>query len=173
MYRTVFWTLWERARVGWFGRMALNHVYYHIWSESPVQVRCMIKNAQGWCTGMTQRDRMEVEVGEGFRMGNTCTPMVDSCQWNKIQYCKVISLQLKLKKIHISPLPHHQKEFACNAGDLRDMGLIPVSVRYPGEGNGNPCQYSCLENPMDRGAWRATVHGVTKSWTQLSMHLRY
>ena len=49
-----------------------------------------------------------------------------------------------------------------------DLGLIPGSWRTAGEGNGNPLQYSCLENPMDRGAWRATVHGVTKSWTQLS-----
>ena len=49
------------------------------------------------------------------------------------------------------------KESAGNAGDL---GLIPGSGRSPGEGNGNPLQYSCLENPMDRGAWRATVHGV-------------
>ena len=51
------------------------------------------------------------------------------------------------------------KESACNAGD---PGLIPGSGRSPGEGNGNPLQYSCLENPMDRGAWQATVHGVTK-----------
>ena len=54
---------------------------------------------------------------------------------------------------------------ACNAGDL---GLIPGSGRSPGEGNGNPLQYSCLENPMDKGAWWATVHGVAKSWTRLS-----
>jgi len=51
------------------------------------------------------------------------------------------------------------KESACNAGDL---GLIPGLGRSPGEGNGNPLKYSCLENPMDKGAWRATVHGVTK-----------
>ena len=56
-------------------------------------------------------------------------------------------------------------ESACNAGDL---GSIPGSGRSPGEGNGNPLQYSCLENPMDRRAWWATVHGVTKSWTCLS-----
>ena len=54
------------------------------------------------------------------------------------------------------------KESACSAGDA---GSIPGSGRSPGEGNGNPLQYSCLENPMDRGAWRATVHGVTKSRT--------
>ena len=51
----------------------------HILS-SPVQVRCIIQGAQGWCTGMTLRDGMVHEVGEGFRMGNTCTPMADSCQ---------------------------------------------------------------------------------------------
>jgi len=56
------------------------------------------------------------------------------------------------------------KKSACHAGDL---GLIPRSGRSPGEGNGYPLQYSCLENSMDRGAWWATVHGVTKNWTWL------
>ena len=51
------------------------------------------------------------------------------------------------------------KESACDAGE---PGSIPGSARSPGEGNGNPLQYSCLENPMDRGAWRAAVHGVGK-----------
>ena len=59
------------------------------------------------------------------------------------------------------------KESACSAGD---PGSIPGWGRYPGEGKGNPLQHSCLENPMDRGAWRATVHGVAKSratpWTE-------
>ena len=54
------------------------------------------------------------------------------------------------------------------AGDARDVGSIPGSGRAPGEGNGNTLQYSCLENPMDRGAWRAAVHGVAKSQTQLN-----
>ena len=57
------------------------------------------------------------------------------------------------------------KESACSAGDLDS---IPGSGRSPGEGNGNSLQYFCLENPMDRGAWWATVHGVTKSQTRLS-----
>ena len=57
------------------------------------------------------------------------------------------------------------KEYAYNAGD---PGLIPGWGRSPGEGNGNPLQYSFLENPMDRGAWWATVHGVAKSQTRLS-----
>ena len=51
----------------------------------------------------------------------------------------------------------------ANTEDIRDMGSISVSGRYPGEGNGNPLQYSCLENPMDREAWQATVHGVAES----------
>ena len=59
------------------------------------------------------------------------------------------------------------KNLPADAGDLRDAGLIPGSGRSPGGGHGNPLQYSCMENPMDRGAWRATVHGVTKRWTQL------
>ena len=50
------------------------------------------------------------------------------------------------------------------AGDTRDVGLIPGSGRVPGEGNGNSLQYSCLENPMDRGAWQATLHGVAKEF---------
>ena len=57
------------------------------------------------------------------------------------------------------------KESANNAGDV---GSVPGSGRSPGEGNGNVLQYSCLENPLDRGARQATVHGVTKSQTQLS-----
>ena len=57
------------------------------------------------------------------------------------------------------------KESACNAGDL---SLIPGLGRSPGEGKGYPFQYSCLENSMARGAWKATIHGVAKSWTQLS-----
>ena len=61
----------------------------------------------------------------------------------------------------------------ANAGDIRDMGSVPGSERSPGEGKGNPLQYSCLQNPMDRGAWWATVHGTTKiqkELKQLSTH---
>ena len=65
MYRTDFWTLWEKARVRWFERIALKHVYYHMWNRSPVQVRCMRQGAQGWCTGMTLRDGMGRVVGGG------------------------------------------------------------------------------------------------------------
>ena len=53
----------------------------------------------------------------------------------------------------------------ANAGDVRDTSLIPGSGRFPGEGNGNPFQYTCLENPMFRGAWWVIVHGLTKNRT--------
>ena len=72
----------------------------------------------------------------------------------------------------MGPSPPHNfpggsdgKASACNVGD---PGLIPGSGRSPGDGNGNLLQYSCLENSMDGEAWRATVHGVVKSQTQLS-----
>ena len=59
------------------------------------------------------------------------------------------------------------KNLPASARDAGDMGSIPGSGRSPGGGNGNPLQYSCLENPTDRGAWLATVHEVAKSWTKL------
>ena len=57
------------------------------------------------------------------------------------------------------------KNLPANARDIRDLDLIPGSKRSPGGENGNPLQYSCLENPMDSGAWQAIVHEVVKSWT--------
>ena len=60
------------------------------------------------------------------------------------------------------------KNLPADVGNAIDVGLIPGSERSPGEGNGNPLHYSCLENSMNRGVWWATVHGVVKSQTQLS-----
>ena len=59
------------------------------------------------------------------------------------------------------------KSLACNAGDAGDVGSKPGSERSPGEGHSNPLQYSCLENLVDRGAWKTTVHRVAKSQTRL------
>ena len=59
------------------------------------------------------------------------------------------------------------KYLPASAGDIRDMGSIPGTERSSGEGHGKPLQYSCLENPMDRGAWQATIQRVTQSQTQL------
>ena len=74
-----------------------------------------------------------------------------------------------LKVIQLAGLPWwlSSKESTGNAEDVGDMGSIPGSGRSPGGGHGNPLQDSCLENPMDGGAWRATVHRVAKSGTQL------
>ena len=66
------------------------------------------------------------------------------------------------------PCNSNGKELACNTGNL---GSNPGSGRSSGEGNGNPLQHSCLENPMDREAWWATFHGVAKNWTRLSLTL--
>ena len=60
------------------------------------------------------------------------------------------------------------KNLPANAGDIGDAGSIPGSERSPGKANGNALQYPCLENPMDRGAWWATVHGLTKTQTRLT-----
>ena len=75
--------------------------------------------------------------------------------------CRILFHFLTLRALGL-PRWLSSKEFACNVGDL---GLIPGSGRSPGERNGYPLQYSCLENSMDRGAWGATVHGVAKSRT--------
>ena len=64
------------------------------------------------------------------------------------------------------------KNLSANAEDIRNMGLIPGLGRSPGEGSGNPFQYSFLENPMDRETWKATVHRVAKSQTQLKQFTR-
>ena len=60
------------------------------------------------------------------------------------------------------------KESFCSAGDTGDASSVPGSGRLPGEGKGNPLQYSCLENPMNRGTWRAAVHRAAKNWKQLT-----
>ena len=62
------------------------------------------------------------------------------------------------------------KNPSANVGDAREVGLISGSGRFPGGENGNPLQYSCLGNSMDKGAWQATVHGAPKSWTQLNRY---
>ena len=69
--------------------------------------------------------------------------------------------------VNIFPLPKSGEELPASAGDIRHVGSSPGLGRSLGGGHGNPLQYSCLENPMDRGAWRATVHRLAKSQTRL------
>ena len=83
---------------------------------------------------------------------------------------KICLISIKLRLIAANPaLGLSSGSKVKNLPDTAsDVGLIPGLGRSPGEGNGNPLQYSCLENSMDRGAWWASVHGITKSWTRLS-----
>ena len=99
--------------------------------------------------------------------------LFSNCSAAKLQFCVHAQVCVCASPVHketkqrgktLSDFPggSDSKTSAYNAGDL---GSIPVSGRSPGEGNSNPLQYSCLENPMDRGAWQATVHGVAESDT--------
>ena len=95
---------------------------------------------------------------------NTCTY---SLKHTSRQLFIILSQNFALLSMYKLDFPggSEVKASACNTGDL---GSIPGSGRPPGEGNGNPLHYYCLENPMDGGAWWATVYGVAKSWTRLS-----
>ena len=77
--------------------------------------------------------------------------------WNICLYCWVVILLYGASQVAVV------KKLPANAGDIKDMGSLPESGRFPGVGNSNPLQSSCLENAMERGAWWATVHGVTES----------
>ena len=107
MYRTDFWTLWEKVRVGWSERLALKHTYYQVWNRLPVQVGCMRQvlraGALGWPRGMGWGERWEGGSGWGRHVNPW---LIDVNVWQKpLQYCKVISLQLinekKKKKVAI------------------------------------------------------------------------
>ena len=89
--------------------------------------------------------------------------------------CSFLPLIVLLVLKHVSSDPTIAKSMLglprwhnCKESDTGDMSSVPGSGRFPGVGNGNPLQYSWLENSMDRGTWWSTVHGVTKRWTQLS-----
>ena len=73
-----------------------------------------------------------------------------------------------IREVSAEKLNLKSKESACSAGDTGHQGSMSGSERYPGERNGNPLQFSCLENSTDRGAWQVTVQGVAKSLTRLS-----
>ena len=80
-----------------------------------------------------------------------------------ISECPVLPSALNTMIHRGFPSGANSKEPSANAGDIRDLSLIPGSGRSPGGGHDNPFQYFCLENPRDRGAWQATVHNVAKS----------
>ena len=79
-----------------------------------------------------------------------------------------VRLRMVWKTVRYRRLPRWWERIPANAGDARDLGLIPGLGRSPGAGNDSPLPFSCLGNPMNRGAWWAIVHGVANSWTRLS-----
>ena len=101
-------------------------------------------------------EKLNFEVWRAGRMKITDCFLTLRTWWLVVPFLEPIREDMRL------PCSSNSKESACNAGDL---SLIPGSGRSSGEGNGNPLQYSCLENPIDREAWRATVCGVAKGWT--------
>ena len=104
-----------------------------------------------------------------FDLGGVCLLAIPSMVLLLIRELEAIIILCSIKPGYF-PGGSDGRVFACNVGDL---GLIPGSERYPGEGNGNPLQYSYLENSMDGGAWQAIVHGVSKSWTLLHFHFSF
>ena len=87
--------------------------------------------------------------------------VLSTCLWRS----SVIHVVFNFHRGAGSPGNAVVKNLPASTGDARDVGSVSGSGRSPGEGNGSPLQYSCLENSMDRGAWWVIVHGVTKSWT--------
>ena len=186
MYRTDFWTLWEKARVGCFERTASKHVYYLGWNRSPGQVGCMRQvlgaGALGRPRGIGWRGRWEGESGWEIHVNPW---LIHINVWQKpLQYCKVISLRLikKMEKKKNSAKNNTRltfsyewtiligftvflrwlsgKESACNA---REVNLIPASGRSPGRENGNPLQ--CRVPRFDPWSenWDPTCHGATNT----------
>ena len=149
MYRTVFWTLWEREREGWFGRMALKYVYYHIWNESPVQVRCMIQDAWGWRTGTTQRDGMGREEGSGWGTHVYLWRIhfdIWQNQYNIVKFKNKIKLEEKKKKYtsENSYLKWGKKKNPSKIPNLKIKCLIIWRFDYMKESNGLLWNYEIL-----------------------------
>ena len=121
----------------------------------------MTKDEVGWMVSPTQLTWVLVISGRWRWTGKPGVPQSMGLQRVRHDWAT------ELNRNNCEGLPDDSvsKESACNAGDT---GSVPGSGRFPGGGNSNPLQYSCLENPMDRGAWQVIVYGVSKSRTQLN-----
>ena len=121
----------------------------------------MTKDEVGWMVSPTQLTWVLVISGRWQWTGKPGVPQSMGLQRVRHDWAT------ELNRNNCEGLPDDSvsKESACNAGDT---GSVPGSGRFPGGGNSNPLQYSCLENPMDRGAWQVIVYGVSKSRTQLN-----
>ena len=147
-----------RVRLGWVTSLSLFSFMHwrRKWQRTPV---FLPGESQGWGSlvgcrlwGCTESDMTKVTQQQQQQQHTT-----EQCNYHLliIEYSKFM-IQYVLDGL---PRWLSDKESTCQAGDV---GLIPGWGRYPGEGNGNSLQYSCLGSPMDRGAWRATIYGATK-----------
>ena len=139
---------------GMIWETALKHVYYQMWNRLSVQVRCMRQGTQGRCTGTTLRDGMGREVEAGFRMGDTCTPMADSCQCmaKPLQYCKVIQSVQSLSRVWLFATPwiaaRQASLYITNSrSSLRLTSIESVLLSY------NLLQYAYLLNAQSDKLW--------------------
>ena len=146
MYRTDFWTLWEKARVGWSERTALKHVYYQVWNRSPAQVGCMRQvlgaGALGRPRGMGWGERWE----GGSEWGTHVNPwLIHVNVWQKpLQYCKVISLQL----IKINGKKKKRNESKAAARRLRSGVWIRLNKESPHWGRRTRSSQEGLAEPQ-------------------------
>ena len=163
MYRTDFWTLWEKARVGRSERIALKHVYYQVWNRLPVQVGCMRQvlraGALGWPRGMGWGGRWERGPGWGTHVNPW---LIHVNVWQKpLQYCKVISLQL---------IKINEKKKKLMVGRMRILNPHPPvsQLRQSGKNSGLSLKLT-LNNfqlsqswlkPSWKGLWCTVVHSV-------------
>ena len=108
--------------------------------------------------GYSLCSRKELDTTEQLNNSNKKCRIIDTQNWNRVYFCHHYPQEITYLLQGGSTV----KNLPAKAGNAGDMGLIPRLRRSPGEGNGNPLQYYCLGNPMDRGAWRARVHGVAK-----------
>ena len=168
MYRTDFWTLWEKVRVGCFKRTALKHVYYLGWNRSPAQAGCMRQvlraGALGRPRGIVWRGRWEGGSGWGIHVN---PGLIHVNVWQKpLQYCKIISLQLiknkwnKRKKGKTLMLGKIEGRWSRGRQRVRWLDGI-TNLMDIGLGG-------LQELVMDREAWHDAILGVTKNWTRLS-----
>ena len=137
-----------------------------VWSalKSLISLLCMLFQAKGPSSPPRQHLWVPTEESALFHFNVSINLL-----FNELHFKHFVFRKRNFKFLWASLVSQLVKKLPANAEDTKDVGLIPGSGRSPGEGNGNPLQDSCLENPIDSGAWRPTVHGVAKSWIQLSM----
>ena len=159
---------WSVTVHGVINYKRLTRLWFNLKFEFPIMLPFVLGNPSWMCLWT-----VNCTGSDSPRVWMQCPPPGRGDQWAPLLSATYQQQQLILgcrswTRVYISegfPGGLAGKESACNAGDL---GSIPGSGRSPGGGNGTTPQYSCLENPMDRGVWRATVHGATKGRTWLS-----